>query len=336
MTWSGRIKARLGIGTGWSRERDRKLRIHRPPTDARTVPLPPATAPARVPDRTLAAAVMVGDEVAYIREWVAFHLAVGFERLDIYVNWLDRLEATHREVADFVAAGWVTVTAWPDVFAPKDPSNIAAVQYQCYAHAVVVHRGRSRWLALIDADEFLFSPVHDDVKTVLGGFEARPAVAVFWVNFGTNGHATRPEGLVIDNYLKAAHADCLLNRQFKSVVQPDRILGIFNPHRHITDEPAVCAYTETGEALGNWDHELNEPSAQLLRINHYYTKSEAEFAQRMATGWASRSAKIRDRKLRDRTRLEAAMVEDRAILRFSERTRAIMAAGPAALAAGDR
>lgn len=323
----GWMKARIGVRPRRANRSPDKGRVHKQPDWAVILPPP---GPPRSPEQTIAAAVMVGDEVAYIREWVAFHLSVGFERLDIYVNWLDRLEPTHHEVADFVAAGSVTITPWPNVFTTTHTNSIAATQCHCYAHAIAVHRGRTRWLALIDADEFLYSPVEDDLRAVFRRFEDRPAIAIPWVNFGSSGHATRPDGLVIDAYTSAATDDCILNRQYKSVVQPHRITGVFNPHRFLTDEPGVCAYTEAGETLGNWKYELNRPARQILRLNHYYVKSEAEFDDRLARGWASLSPHIRERKLRDRQRVEAATVEDHGIRRFSERTRALMATGPRA------
>lgn len=299
----------------------------REPNPELLVRLPPAERPERF-ERTLAAAVIVGDEVGSIREWVAFHLTVGFEMIHVYTNWLDRADATRREIEDFVEAGLVTITPWPDIFNLNGPGHYGMFQNYCYAHAITTNRGRVRWLALIDADEFLYSPVEDDLKSVLRRYEERPAVAVFWVNFGSNGHLTPPEGLVIDNYTRAAADGCLTNRQYKSIVQPHRITGVFSPHRYVTDEADVCAYSEIGEPLGNRPYERNVPSGQILRLNHYCVKSEAEFEARLNTGWAAMAPHIREQKMRNRENVEAATVEDHGIRRFAERTRALMAAGP--------
>lgn len=300
---------------------------HREPDPEILIRLPPAERPERF-DQTLAAAIMVGDEVAFIREWVAFHLTVGFEIVHVYTNWLDHAEATRREIEDFVEAGLVTITPWPDIFNLNGPGHVGMFQNYCYAHAIATNRGRARWLALIDADEFLYSPVEDDLKAVLRRYEDRPALAVYWVNFGSNGHLTRPEGLVIENYTQAATDRCLMNRQYKSIVQPHRITGVFNPHRYVTDEAGVCAYDETGAVLTNRKYELNEPSGQVLRLNHYCVKSRAEFEERLSSGWAAMAPHIRERKIRNRQEVEATTAEDHGIRRFAERTQALMASGP--------
>lgn len=305
----------------------RSSREHREPDPELLIRLPPAERPEAF-EHTLAAAVMVGDEVAFIREWVAFHLTVGFEVIHVYTNWLDRADATRREIEDFVEAGLVTITPWPDIFNLNGTGHYGTFQNYCYAHAIATNRGRARWLALIDADEFLYSPVEDDLKVVLRRYEDRPAVAVYWVNFGSNGHLTRPDGLVIENYTQAATGRCLVNRQYKSVVQPHRITGVFNPHRYATDEAEVCAYDETGEPLGNRKYELNVPRGQVLRLNHYCVKSRAEFEERLSGGWAAMAPHIRERKLRNRQEVETETVEDHGIRRFSERTRELMAKGP--------
>lgn len=326
---SGILRSLFGRGAGASPGHDAGdgRRVHQEPDAATVIRLPPAAVPPGF-DHTLAAAVMVGDEVACIREWVAFHLTVGCEVIHIYTNWLDRAAATRREVDDFVAAGLVTITPWPDIFSSGQSGQFSAFQNYCYAHAIMANRGRTRWLALIDADEFLYSPVEDDLKAVLRPLEERPAVAVNWVNFGSGGHAVRPDGLVIDAYTEAATGDCILNRQYKSVVQPHRITGVFNAHRFLTDEPGVCAYSEAGEPLGNWPYEFNRPTGRLLRLNHYSVKSAAEFNDRLSTGWATLAPHVRERRLRNRQWIEASTTADHGIRRFADRTRALMAAGP--------
>lgn len=98
-------------------------------------------------------------------------------------------------------------------------------------------RHRHRWLAFIDADEFIvlreprFNPpsweqqqqqqqgkdagsgvvgssdggsgssaAHDDINTFLQPYASYGGLAVNWVIFGSSGHAARPRGGVLVNY----------------------------------------------------------------------------------------------------------------------------------------
>src|SRR5687768_8239314 len=94
------------------------------------------------------------DDAPYLREWIEFHRAVGVERFFLYSH---ASTDDHREaLAPYIEDGVVTLQEWPGVASVRGVSN---VQTDIFNHCLEQHRAESRWMAFIDVDEFLFSPL---------------------------------------------------------------------------------------------------------------------------------------------------------------------------------
>jgi hypothetical protein len=112
----------------------------------------------------------------------------------------------------------------------------------------------------------------------LAEFEDYPGVGVNWANFGTGGHVTAPPGLVIESYLLRSSNE-RTGRTIKSIVQPARVREAGNPHFfRYRDGLAV---DEQRRPISGPDFAYTEScSFSLLRINHYWSKSEEEFREK--------------------------------------------------------
>ncbi len=199
------------------------------------------------------------DEASYLREWIEFHRLVGVERFFLYDNLS---EDDHREVlAPYVSEGIVKSYDWP----------LFPGQMQAYDHCMSGDGAESRWIAFIDLDEFLFSPTGAPVPDVLREFEHLPGVGVPWAVFGPSGHKTRPSGPVIENYTSRSKAPRTI-AWFKSIVDPRRTFRARGPH--------VLVYKEREDFPGPVPQFV---PFDVLRINHYWTKSEAELWRKLAT-----------------------------------------------------
>jgi hypothetical protein len=212
------------------------------------------------------------DEAPYLREWIEFHRLVGVERFFLYNN--DSRDAHRAQLAPYLDEGIVELQDWP-VF----PGQLPA-----YEDCLKRHRADARWIAFIDLDEFLFSPTGRPVSEVLTAFEPWPGVVVNWAVFGTSGHVTPPAGLVVENYVRRSNGDGY-NRQVKSIVDPSRVANFCSPH--------FFTY-RGGHAVDENRHAMPRPrgwtdtvSFSLLRVNHYVTRSEAEYLKKLETPTAA-------------------------------------------------
>jgi hypothetical protein len=207
----------------------------------------------------LAIAAIYRWEGPNLREWVAFHRVVGATRFFLYDNASDdeHLEA----LAPFIEDGSVTLHPWP-VFPGQGPA---------YDHALERHGDEARWMAFLDVDEFLFSPTGRPLPEVLAGYEEHPGVCASRAWMGTNGHETRPEGLVLANFSSRLYPP-EPNRSVKSIVQPARVSRRVNEH-WFEFRDGVPPVDEHHQPLESWTRDL---TFDVLRINHYFTKSEQE------------------------------------------------------------
>ncbi|MGH2979536.1 MAG: glycosyltransferase family 92 protein [Solirubrobacterales bacterium] len=209
------------------------------------------------------------NEAPYLREWIEFHRLVGVERLFLYNN-----ESTddHMEVlAPYVADGTVVREDFPG-FPP---------QLRCYQHCIETHRHDARWIAFIDVDEFLFSPTRRPVPEILREYEEYPGVGVNCLVFGTSGHQTPPAGLVVENYTRRLGLERQRSKVVKAVVDPERVVRVGNSAHYFVYRDGVRAVDERRRPVrGEFS---DTPSVELLRINHYFTRSQEERERKLAT-----------------------------------------------------
>jgi hypothetical protein len=250
----------------------------------------------------LAVCAIFRDEAAYLAEWVTFHRIQGVERFYLYDNrsgdeWRSALEPE-------IDAGIVEVEHWPWV-----PGQRGA-----YEDCLRRRRDEARWIAFIDVDEFLFSPTGEPLPEILRRFDMHPGVVVNWRMYGTSGFDQAPDGLVTENYVMRAADDLHAHRFVKSIVNPRSALGCQTAHYFELDGVPVG---EDGQPVPS---PIREPTAELLRINHYYSKSQEEFSRKTA-----RPTVGSGRADTNRFSLPEDAVRDESILRFVPEVRALLA-----------
>lgn len=144
------------------------------------------------------------------------------------------------------------------------------------------------WLAVIDLDEFLYSPSDVNLKNILKKYENYSAIEVQWIHFGSNGHIEQPESIV-NGFIKRIKNDyrgeCT---GFKTIVKADKLLQ-FDVHRSSTSGNGITL-----------DFESND-----LLINHYNVQSWDFYSKIKATrgdinNWFDHINISRNRELFDR------------------------------------
>jgi hypothetical protein len=205
------------------------------------------------------------DEAPYLREWIEFHRLMGVERFFLY----DHFSADdHRTaLAPYLDDGTVVLHDWP-----IDPGQVEAANH-CIEH----HRDESRWIAFIDADEFLFSPTGRRLPEVLADYEQYPAVVINGATFGNSGHELPPDGLVIENYLSRTD-NPKSNGYKKSIVDPARVVRCRGGLWDFSEGQSVNENKEPSDGRADTSY----VSFSNLRINHYHTRSRIEYERKVA------------------------------------------------------
>lgn len=260
----------------------------------------------------LALCTFFRDEAPYLKEWIEFHRIVGVEKFFLYDNCSS--DDFMSVLAPYIESGLVDLSSWPDEVPCRE----------AHMDCVIKHENEARWIAFVNVDEFLFSPVADDLKEILSDYAAYPAVAVNHQIYGSCGHMKRPEGLQIESYTKKAPEDDMRHSCFKSIANPRRVLHVLNAHAFRCMD-GFCV-NEKKDIVGiNNPWELNEvsyysypPSIEKLRINHYKVRSREECASKVIQRETGKFPVDFDDYWSGFDRNE---VSDTAILRFASRLR---------------
>lgn len=245
------------------------------------------------PHGQVTAVSMMKDEGAYVIEWVAHHLAIGFSDLVVYTNdcsdgtddmliRLEELGLCHHRRNDI-----------PEGIRPQ-PSALN------YAQAEPVVQ-QSDWVMVFDADEFLSIKYGDGtLDDLIGAAVAKGAngIVVTWRIFGSGGVVDWSCAPVTEQYLWAAPQTWNKGWGVKTLFTFDADywkLGIHRPkmkNRHIqTEFPDKIKWLNgAGREMEDyfkfrgWRSITRTVGYDWVQLNHYAVKSVDSYAIRKMRG----------------------------------------------------
>ncbi len=228
------------------------------------------------PEYYLSVCAIAKNEGPYIEEWIEWHRACGVEKFYIYDN--GSADDTKKVLEPYVKSGLVDYTYFPG---PRR-------QLAAYDDCLERHRFASRWIAVIDLDEFIV-PVRDkSIPAFLKKCETFAAVEVNWLVYGSGGQREKTQGKVMERFRFHAAADHPLNCWVKSIVDPRRVCSMIGCHEAARISGKAC----DSHLLPVKKHfRRRPPQHDVIRINHYAVKSYEEFLQKKARGRASGRAR---------------------------------------------
>ncbi|CDX62711.1 conserved hypothetical protein [Mesorhizobium plurifarium] len=250
----------------------------------------------KAPRFNLTACAIFREEAPFLAEWIRFHQSVGFEHFYLYNNFSTDDFKTVLE--PFIQQGLVTLVDWPR----------SVGQLSAYKDCIRRHWREALWIGLFDIDEFLFAPDGRDVRSVLDAYRDLPGVCVWQAFYGSSGHVERPDGPLVEAYTMRAGPDITTA---KTIVNPRMV---YKPGVHLSK-------FLSGEAMDTHRRIIvpgMPPKLDILRINHYWSRSLADLDQKIRRGDASTSApRDRDWHLDFETKLN--VERDEAILKAMRR-----------------
>src|SRR5712671_3689823 len=221
----------------------------------------------------LAACCVFKEELRYLREWVEYHRLVGVERFYMVSND-DSPDAARAILQPYIQSGQV-------MFASRPGGGFVQFQMDIYLEVLRIAARRARWLAFLDMDEFLLPVEAPTIPDVLAEYERYAALAVNWACFGSSGLAKAPS-LQTAGFRMRLRDDREENRQYKSIVDPARVIGTYSPHQFLLSKPWVLV-DEFGQRVTHpWLNQNELFFGTRLRINHYRLRSAEEFTQKVA------------------------------------------------------
>lgn len=225
-------------------------------------------------DHEVTIVAIAKNEGAYIEEWIEYHRLLGVDKFVLYDN-----ESTDNMKA--VLSSYIKMGIVDYKFVQGK-----AKQVEVYSEAIQKYKNKTRYIGLIDIDEFVVLENKKDIASCLDDIMSRNlrggGVCVPWYNFGTSFHKTRPEGLVIENFTKRAPYGFVPN--IKTFGNPRLMMCCVNPHVPVYLY-GTCNIDERGKK-NRLTKAVNPEAPKLMHINHYYTKSEEEYWEKINRGLA--------------------------------------------------
>lgn len=223
---------------------------------------------------------IIKNEADYIEEWIAFHLVQGVEKIILYDN--GSTDSVRRKIRKYEEAGLVDFIPYPG----------KKLQCDVYNDAIMRYRDILEYMAIIDADEFLFPTNVDDsivniLDDVFSKSEKIGGCIVNWLCYGSSGHKTKQEGFVIANYINRGDESFEANMNYKTIVRPDKVFSYVCPHYPYYYK-GIYAVNSAGRRV---NATMEKGDYSRLRINHYFTKSYEEYVEKMKRGKADQNDK---------------------------------------------
>lgn len=209
------------------------------------------------------------NEASFLREWIEYHQLIGIEHFYLYNNL--STDNFQEVLSPYVEKGVVEIIEWPKPAA--NWSEWDAIQVAAYRDAIKRSKHKTRWLAILDIDEFAVPVADNNLKTLLKKYEnlGIGGICSMWSFFGTSHVEKIPQDkLMIESLIlhtgPAANGDIssVWNQgAYKSIVRPSLVSGISSPH--------YCTYVE------GFRHEMLP--YDILHINHYWTRDNSFFTE---------------------------------------------------------
>jgi glycosyltransferase involved in cell wall biosynthesis len=229
----------------------------------------------------VAICVVVRNEEKILYEWIAFHLALGFDTIFVIDDHSTDLTS---EIARKAAVTHdVRLLQWLEH--GKGKQGIA------YTRVIERFRNEFDWIAFVDVDEFLVPTKAYTIQELLIGRPPQVALAIPWLMFGSSGHEQKPSGMVLEDYSHRAPFSFAPNFHIKSIVQPYTVLKGINPHyfeitgNYILEDSTTVEWAKNPSTKEPIFGLLSkEPPYSQWRLHHYFTRSKSHWVDRLARG----------------------------------------------------
>lgn len=173
----------------------------------------------------IAAVLMFQNESFFLKEWIEYHKLIGIEHFYLYNN---NSTDNYREILKpYIDSGEVEL--FHHAGNTYNQCDHGKIQYAIYKKACKLASGKAKWLAIIDADEFIY-PVHSDsLIDVLKDYEDFGGLYINYLPFGTSHVEHIPNNrLIIETLIYSSPKVVNFG---KSIVRPERVSACTDPHR---------------------------------------------------------------------------------------------------------
>jgi hypothetical protein len=216
------------------------------------------------------------DEAPYLKEWIEYHRLIGVEHFYLCSHCS---QDNYQEVLKpYIDQGIVELTEWTMNCNAVHGEFCYGLQPHWYTEVIDKSRGVSKWVALLDSDEFICPVQSNSVSEFLKDYEEFAGVSINWLFFGTsNIKKLSSDKLMIEQLTACADPYNTDGHSFlKMILQPEYTVKCAVAH--------IAGYLPGYYAVNPNKEHLTTPGRSKvvldkIRINHYWTRDEDYFEQ---------------------------------------------------------
>ena len=223
------------------------------------------------------------NEEDYIPDFLKYHRHVGVEHFVFFDRNYDKLYTLVGHEPD------VEIIHFPEI-----PGNI---HMEAWGRLIGHCQGKTKWLALIDADQALVPVQTHDVREVLKNYEDFASLQINWKAFGSSGQQQRLPGSIYERFTHVAPPSSKYSEVTQFICQPDRALAIQTEEPHYPHLPPGEVSVNTSKQVidANKHVPLNPrrpkifqipPLYDVMWVAHYTNKSYEEWLIKNSKGRA--------------------------------------------------
>ena len=223
------------------------------------------------------------DEGAHLLEWARFHLAGGACPIILSDDG-----SRDGGPAALKAALGERVTVIPWRLSGSDAATAGPLHPQILAHvhALLSFGGSFARMTVLAVDEFLVPVTAPGIEAALAATGDHSNVSLPWVQFGCCGREAPPAEDTVGGFRERAR-DMAKDLNFKLVLDPCEVTSL-SVHHARTRSRGAETVNDRGEAADYAGRKASRfLSATHLQLNHYFTRSRAEFEAKLLRGSAA-------------------------------------------------
>jgi hypothetical protein len=217
----------------------------------------------------IVALVFVQNEMAYLPQWLEYHLDLGFTRFLLYDNYStdNPFELTKLYPVEYIKI--------PHGWRNKNPGLWAR-------HEMLARLRGVDWFWNGSVDEYIRCVQDEKITDVLKDFEDTAALAVNWKLFTAGGKEKKEPGLVIERFTKFWHDP---SRHIKTICKPNRVERWSSPHDVVPRDDWRAVNEKHEPFIGPFAPYF---TGERIVIHHYYTMSREEYEVKCSKGMSDR------------------------------------------------
>jgi hypothetical protein len=222
----------------------------------------------------VAICAVVKNEGPYLREWMAYHRAIGFDHFFVCNN--ESEDDTGEILSRAAEAGICTFYHWPN-------QEGVRTQFAAYKYLLNKHRMDTDWMFFADPDEFLLLKKHDTIKGFLEDYPEASAIGINWRIFGDSGETDYRPAPLMERFTCAAPEQFGPNHLIKTIARTDDLITP-GAHTHQLREGAIFIDAERRPLKPYPAGRQDSVTHSIAQLNHYYTKTRDEYGWKKARG----------------------------------------------------